>query len=260
MLAREARAWEELEDSGENHAPGFRRDAENNPRDTGATACELHHSPRHGAPYIPRTICLAWKRYRTRKKSGVRAGRCRLMNMKGLNLFACALLLAATIPLNSRAGEASTKLEVELTVEMPEPITTRTGNVSFSVTFHNNGTDDLLLNGGELLGNGAEIWSSLEADLKGANGEQIPISFGWGVPGVAGRIYFLGVPLRPKSSYKLLVQPSDYFAGSGERLRPGRYVIRFVYRSRQSPYRDATQMPACWEGEAWSNALSFEVR
>jgi hypothetical protein len=40
---------------------------------------------------------------------------------------------------------------------------------------------------------------------------------------------------------------------------PGKYEIHFIYRGRQSPYRDSTQMPACWEGELHSNTLKFEV-
>ncbi len=76
---------------------------------------------------------------------------------------------------------------------------------------------------------------------------------------MAGRIYFLGLPSRAGSSYRLVVKANDYFVGTGERLKPGKYEIRCVYRGRQSPYRDSTQMPACWEGEAHSNKLKFEV-
>jgi hypothetical protein len=157
---------------------------------------------------------------------------------------------------------------LELTIETPKNIFKSSEGVSFVMSFHNTNTDkpasdnhpsSLLLNGGELLGNGSQIWSSLEAELKSATGQRMPMTLGWGVPGVAGRIYFLGVPLRAGSSYKLPVNANDYLIGTGERLKPGTYEIRCVYRGRQSPYRDSTQMPACWEGEVHSNTLKFEV-
>jgi hypothetical protein len=56
------------------------------------------------------------------------------------------------------------------------------------------------------------------------------------------------------------VNAKDYYVGNGERLKPGKYEISFIYSGRQSGYRDSTQMPACWEGEARSNTLKFEVR
>jgi hypothetical protein len=158
--------------------------------------------------------------------------------------------------------------ELELTIETPKNIVKSSEGFSFMVTFHNNNTDkpasdnsanNLLLNGGELLGNGSQIWSSLQAELKSETGQRIPVALHWGVPGVAGRIYFLGVPLRAGSSYRLPIRSHDYMVGTGERLKPGKYEIRFVYRGRQSDDRDSTQMPACWEGEAQSNALKLEV-
>jgi len=157
---------------------------------------------------------------------------------------------------------------LELTIETPKNTVKGAEGFSFIVTFHNNHTDkpasdnsanNLLLNGGELLGNGSQIWSSLEAELKSATGQRIPVALHWGVPGVAGRIYFLGVPLRAGSSYRLPISANDYMVGTGERLKPGKYEIRMVYRGRRSEYRDATQMPACWEGELQSNPLKLEV-
>jgi len=170
----------------------------------------------------------------------------------------------------SSAAEAQSprKPALELTIETPKTILKSPEGVSFVISFHNTNTDkpasdnsanNLLLNGGELLGNGSQIWSSLEAELKSDTGQRIPMALGWGVPGVAGRIYFLGVPLRTGSSYRLPVSASDYLIGTGEHLKPGKYEIRCVYRGRQSPYRDSTQMPACWEGEVHSNILKFEV-
>jgi hypothetical protein len=148
---------------------------------------------------------------------------------------------------------------LELTIQTPKNIVKSSEGIPFTISFHNRGANDLLLNGGALLGNGSEIWSSLEAELKTDTGQPIPMSLGWGVPGVAGRIYFLGIPLRAGSSYQLFVSSRDYFVGNGERLKPGSYQIHFIYHGRQSPYRDSTQLPACWEGELHSNPLSIQV-
>lgn len=146
-----------------------------------------------------------------------------------------------------------------LSIETSKPLVQRAEGLAFTIMFKNNSPTNLLLNGGELLGNGAQIWSSLAAELKSENGQTIPIRLSWGVPGVAGRVYFLGVPLRPGSSYRLPVNARDYLVGTGERLAPGKYALRCVYRGRQSSHRDLTQMPGCWEGELHSNVLRFEV-
>lgn len=180
--------------------------------------------------------------------------------MKQLSRYFGAFLLTTSLTLISWAAELPSQTKsLQLVIEMPKAVVRTSEGVSLAVIFRNNGINSLLLNGGKLLGNGSQIWGSLQAELKSASGQQIPITLGWGVPGVAGRIYFLGVPLRAGSSYKLSVGPSDYLVGSGERMKPGRYEIRFVYHGQQSPYRDSTQMPACWEGEVWSNTLRFEV-
>jgi hypothetical protein len=185
----------------------------------------------------------------------------RLMVMIKSNPCFYVLLVAGSLSLVSWAAElpSQRKSSLELTIEGPKSIVKSSEGISFAITFHNHSTNSLLLNGGELLGNGSEIWSSLEAELKSETGQWIPMTLGWGVPGVAGRIYFLGVPLRAGSGYKLSVSPHDYLIGNGERLKPGKYEVRCVYRGRQSPYRDSTQMPACWEGEVQSNPFKFEV-
>lgn len=151
------------------------------------------------------------------------------------------------------------KSELALTIETQKSVVKSSEGVSFTLSFHNHGSNNLLLNGGEMLGNGSEIWSSLEAELKSETGERIPMTLSWGVAGVAGRFYFLGVPLRAGSDYKLSVNPRDYLIGNGERLKPGKYEVRFLYRGRESSFRDTAEMPVCWEGEVQSNTLRFEV-
>jgi hypothetical protein len=181
--------------------------------------------------------------------------------MKTLNQYSCALFVLGSFSLISWAAELPSQQEsaLKLTIETSKVISKGSNGGTFSVSFHNSGPTDLLLNAGELLGNGSQIWSSLEAELKTDGGQRLPMTLGWGVPGVAGRIYFLGVPLRAGSSYTLPMNANDYYIGTGERLKPGKYEIRLIYRGRQSDRRDSTQMPRCWEGEVQSNNLKFEV-
>jgi hypothetical protein len=180
--------------------------------------------------------------------------------MKSVSIFSFAFLAIISSQF-SRAAEDSSppKPALELAIDTPKNVVRSSEGVAFTLSFNNQSANDLLLNGGELLGNGSQIWSSLEAELKSEDGQRIPMILGWGVPVIAGRIYFLGVPLRARSRHTLSVEARDYLAGSGKRLKAGKYEIRFVYRGIQSPYRDSTQMPACWEGEVWSNTLRFEV-
>ena len=147
---------------------------------------------------------------------------------------------------------------VELTLEMSKNTFRTAEGLSFTVSFHNNTNSNLLLNGGALLGNGAQIWSGLETELKNERGERVSMTMGLGVP-VTGRIYFLGLPLHAGSSYTLFVGNHDNFAGPIGVLEPGKYELRCIYHGRQSPYRDSTQLPPCWEGEARSNTLHLKV-
>jgi hypothetical protein len=148
---------------------------------------------------------------------------------------------------------------LELTIETPKTVLKSSEGVSFTVIFHNNSTNNLLLNAGQMLGNGSQLWDSLEAELKNEAGQRIPMILHWGGGSVSGRVYFLGLPLHAGSSYKLLVSPNDYYVGAGERLKPGKYEINFIFHGKQSPRRDSTEMPACWEGEAHSNTSKIEV-
>jgi len=132
-------------------------------------------------------------------------------------------------------------------------------NPSFKISFRNSGKGNLLLNGGELLGNGAEIWSTIKCEFQAAAGQRLPLSLGWGVPGVAGRIYFLGVPLRAGSAYTVSVTPKDYYVGKSERLAAGIYELACTYTGVQSSYRDSTQLTRCWEGLGTSNTARVEV-
>jgi len=164
-------------------------------------------------------------------------------------IILCLALLLMTFKLSA----------LELIIETPKTILKSTEGVSFVVSFHNNSTTNLLLNCGMVLGNGLQSWDSLEAELKNEAGRRIPMTLHWGVGAVSGRIYFLGLPLHTGSSYELLVSPNDYYVGIGEHMKPGKYEINFIYHGKRSPYRDSTQMPACWEGEVRSNILKFEV-
>ena len=147
---------------------------------------------------------------------------------------------------------------LEISLEAPETTFRTTGGIAFVVCFQNNTSTNLLLNGGAMLGNGVQIWNNLEAELKSETGQRIPMSLSMGIP-MTGRVYFLGVPLRSGSHYRLLVGARDNLAGSNGVLNPGKYELRCLYHGRQSPYRDSTQLPPCWEGEVQSSTLHIKV-
>ena len=130
---------------------------------------------------------------------------------------------------------------------------------SFRVSFRNSGRDNLLLNGGSLLGNGAQVWSAISCEFHAADGQPLPLSMSWGVGVVGGRMYFLGVPLRAGGSYTISVTPKDYFFSKGPHLDAGIYGLVCTYTGTQSRYRDLTQLPQCWEGLTMSNTARVEV-
>jgi hypothetical protein len=176
--------------------------------------------------------------------------------------------LLITVQATSHAGVPESQAQIEtrakssdlqLIVEVDAERYHVGENPSFKISFRNSGKENLLLNGGELLGNGAEIWSTIKCEFQAAAGQRLPLSLGWGVPGVAGRIYFLGVPLRAGSAYTISVTPKDYYVGEGERLAAGIYELACTYTGMQSSYRDSTQLPRCWEGLVTSNTARVEV-
>ncbi len=189
--------------------------------------------------------------------------------------------MAAGLSLTARAAEQiiAEKAPLALSIEMPKSVLKRSERVPFVVTFRNtnihklssgsessdeasarareNTAQNLLLNGGRMLGNRSEMWTSLKIELKTESGELVPVTLGWQVPGVAGRVYPLAVPLRAGSSYSLRVNADDYWANGNRPLLPGKYAIRFIYRGEQ--FVDRAALPPCWEGEVSSNLLNFEV-
>ena len=127
--------------------------------------------------------------------------------------------------------------------------------IYFNATLHNLSEKGILLNGGELLGNGNQIWSSLKCSLfnKSKPKKKHPLFLNIHSSPIGGRIYFLGIPLGPRSRYKLSINTV------GNNIPIGNYEISCTYEGKQSPYRDSTQLPKCWEGTASSNIFSFEV-
>lgn len=147
--------------------------------------------------------------------------------------------------------------ELDVVVEAARPTGDPTLGIRFQVTLQNTSSAPLLLNAGTLLGNGRQLWSALSCELRSAAGASVPLGLHWRVGGVAGRVYFLGVPLRPGDSHTVTVTPADYHVGSP--LQPGRYDLRCTFAGKQSDLRDATQLPAAWEGVAISNAVPIKI-
>lgn len=129
--------------------------------------------------------------------------------------------------------------------------------VAFEVTFENKGDKDLVLSAGSLLGNGAELWDNLSIRLRDASGAEIPVSLGWGVPGVAGRIYPLNLPLRAGSRYVLKVKNRDYFINNGDKIGRGKYSITCTFKGTR---HDPSDLPLPWDEDVTSKSVSFEVR
>ena len=169
--------------------------------------------------------------------------------------LAVTLLLngAALLPLTAQVKPR----ELEVVVEVARSSGDVTHGIGFQVTLRNTGSMPLLLNGGSLLGNGRQAWSAVTCDLRSAAGVAVPLGLHWQMGGVAGRVYFLGVPLRPGDSHTLTVTPADYHVGTP--LQPGRYELRCTFTGKQSGFRDATQLPAAWEGVATSTAVPIEI-
>ena len=131
--------------------------------------------------------------------------------------------------------------------------------VSFKVAIANVSEKDLLINAGMMLGNGAQIWDKLSLRLFDSHSREIPVQLHWRVPGIAGRIYFLGVPLRKHAEYHLAVDATDYFIGKGDAIGPGTYKIQASLKGGQSEHRANDQLPKFWEGAVISKPAAFEV-
>jgi len=150
-----------------------------------------------------------------------------------------------------------TQTRLEVVVEAARSTVSLTDGVGFHVALRNIGTAPLLLNAGVLLGNGQQIWSAVTCTLRPGVGAPVPLGLTWQVSGVAGRLYFLGVPLRPGDSHSVTVTPADYHLATP--LQPGRYELRCTVTGTQSTIRDATQLPACWEGVAASAPVFIQI-
>lgn len=169
------------------------------------------------------------------------------------------LLLAAGVILNGTAiRTAQVRASgLEVVVETAQSVVRAGDGVRFTVALRNTGSAPLLLNGGALLGNGQQVWSAVTCDFMPAAGPLVPLRLHWQVGGVAGRLYFLGVPLRPGDAHTLNVTPKDYYLAAP--LQPGRYELRCTFTGKQSTIRDETQLPACWEGVATSKAAPIQI-
>jgi hypothetical protein len=129
--------------------------------------------------------------------------------------------------------------------------------VAFEVTFQNSGDKDVLLSAGEMLGNGAQLWDKVNLRLFNAAGAEIPVSLGWRVPGVAGRIYPLNLPLRAGSSYVLKIRSRDYFVNEGDKIARGKYSMTCTFKGT---HHEPSDLPPVWEKDVTSRSVSFEVR
>ncbi len=191
-----------------------------------------------------------------------------MLNSRRAQLVAyatCAILTAAAGSADSAGSRGPMQVgqtadPVRLQIEIAQAEVMEGENPGFSLSLRNMGGGNVLLNGGSMLGNGQQSWSSVECAFRNREKQSVPLSLHWGVSHVGGRIYFLGLPLRPNAAYFIPVTPRDYFVNTGNPLPPGTYALQCSFTGSQSPYRDPTQLPACWEGRAISQPVSVTVR
>ena len=178
----------------------------------------------------------------------------------------CVAILAAVVSLGARGSSSqfpaapSDPRSVGLKVELTESDSAAGETPAFRITIRNEGPDPVLLNGGSMLGNGKQIWSSMECAFRNSTGQDLPLHLHWRVSAVGGRIYFLGLPLRPGDEHSILVSPRDYYVLVEKPLPIDTYELRCSYRGQQSEFRDRTQLPRCWEGYATAAPVRFDVR
>ena len=138
-------------------------------------------------------------------------GRCRLL---AVGLVGGSLLMAAAVPLTAQGPPA----DVEIGITPQSRVFDAADGLRFRVTLRNTGAKALLLNGGLLLGNGRQAWQAITCALHPKTGAQIRLDLHWQVGPVGGRIYFLGVPLRPGDAHTLAVTAPPAVRGLHDEL------------------------------------------
>jgi hypothetical protein len=171
-----------------------------------------------------------------------------------LPLLILGVLLRVSIPLNAQSGSN----DLQVVVDPERSIVDVADGLRFRVTIRNAGSAPLLLNGGALLGNGRQGWAAVTCNLRTADDAVVPLGLHWQMGGVAGRMYFLGVPLRPGDSHTFAVTPDDYY--QSKPLPSARYDLSCTVKGTQSKFRDSTQLPPCWEGVATSAPVRIEIK
>lgn len=175
-------------------------------------------------------------------------------------VVAAATALAQAPTLDPQVGVTTgAPTSVELTVRLTAATYRRGERPAFDLVLANRGPGSVLLNGGAMLGNGQQDWSAFTCTLRNASGDTHQLSLHWGVMMVGGRLYFLGVPLLSGASISIPVAPGHYFVNGLTALPADRYELTCRYFGTQSSLRDPTQLPPCWEGQATSTPVRFEV-
>ncbi len=166
------------------------------------------------------------------------------------------------------AGRAPTQIPaaepapgpVRMEIELAKSEVVAGETPTFRLSLRNVGHENLLLNGGFMLGNGKQSWSSIQCVFRSTSGQEVPLALHWGVSSVGGRVYFLGLPLRPGDKHSIEVAPRDYYVQFGKPLSVGTYELQCSYHGAESQFRERTELPPCWEGQAVAQPVRFEVR
>ncbi len=180
-------------------------------------------------------------------------------------LFRIGCAVAQSPPGTVSSGEVKKHMnELRLVMQTRKSYYTTDDAITFSVSLHNGSDRDELLYGGTVLGNGIQMWDSLQCQLIDNRQQRIRVVLHWGVSIVSGTLDPFSVPLKAGATYTLVIAPRDYYFEFGEYslprysedLPPGSYQIGCTYTSRQPDRRAPYQL---WKGAVKSELVSFEV-
>ena len=132
--------------------------------------------------------------------------------------------------------------------------------IEFFVTFRNVGSKDIVLNLGEMLGNGDQHLSKIGFEIIDETGKSTDLSYN-PYP-VGGSIGILAVPLKVGASYTVSIFLKDYSLGLTQprtvyQFEPGVYQLVCHYEGRQT-LRNPTSLKF-WEGKIASNKIEFRL-
>jgi hypothetical protein len=175
------------------------------------------------------------------------------MNATSTVLLAVALLTALAWGGGKNAVSAEIDKPLQVVVVPRQRIMSGQA-LAFRIVLRNVGDAPLLLNGGGVLGNGRHAWSAVKCTVQAGAGRPLPLSLHWGLGGVSGRVYVLGLVLGPGDTHGIEVTPDDYWVATA--LPVGKATLQCEFTGSPS---DAAAWPATWVGTTSSAPVPIEL-